>query len=177
MNMSESFDIHPSVVIHPSAIVEEGARIGAHTRIWHHCHIRAGAIIGQRCNLGKNVFVDSGAILGDGVKIQNNVSVYNGVVIEDDVFVGPSAVFTNDRVPRAFLPFSPEKISPTRICQGASLGANCTIRCGSTVGAYALIALGSVVLDSPQPYELWAGNPARCIGHVDRDGNRIEKNG
>ena len=169
--MSEGLDIF----IHPTAIVEEGARIGAGTRIWHHCHVRSGAVIGEGCTLGKNVFVDSGAVVGSRVKIQNNVSVYNGVTLEDDVFVGPSAVFTNDRLPRAFLPFGPEKISPTRICQGASLGANSTIRCGSTIGAYAMIALGSVVLNSVGAYELWGGNPARLLGKVDREGNLIEK--
>lgn len=166
--------IHPSVFIHPTAIVEEGARIGAGTKVWHHVHVRAGAIIGERCNLGKNVFVDAGALVGNGVKIQNNVSVYNGVVIEDDVFVGPSAVFTNDRVPRAFLPFTPEKIVPTRIARGASLGANCTIRCGSTIGEYAMIALGSVILHNVAPYELWGGNPARLLGKVNKAGDRVE---
>jgi len=167
--------IHPSVFIHPTAIVEDGARIGADTRIWHHCHIRCGAVIGERCNLGKNVFVDSGAVVGNGVKIQNNVSVYNGVTIEDDVFVGPSVVFTNDRIPRAFLPFSPDKITPTRICKGASLGANSCVRCGSIVGEFAMIALGAVILNDVGPYELWGGNPARFLGIVDRNGNLRDK--
>lgn len=172
--MSET-GVHPTAFVHPTAIVEEGAQIGAGTKVWHHCHVRAGAVVGANCTLGKNVFIDSGAVVGSGVKIQNNVSVYNGVVLEDDVFVGPSVVFTNDRVPRAFLPFTPEKVTPTRICQGASLGANCTIRCGSTLGEYSLIALGSVVLHNVAPYELWAGNPARRIGRVDRNGDLVER--
>lgn len=165
--------IHPSVYIHPTAIIEEGVHIGEGTRIWHHCHLRTGCHIGNHCTLGKNVFIDVGVPIGNGVKIQNNVSVYQGVSIANDVFVGPSVVFTNDRVPRAFLPFTPEKITPTRILTGASLGANCTIRCGTTIGEYAMVALGSVILHDVAPFELWGGNPARLIGRVDQNGQLL----
>lgn len=159
--------------IHPTAIVEEGAQIGAGTRIWHFCHVRTGACIGANCTLGKNVFVDAGVQIGQGVKIQNNVSVYAGVTLEDFVFVGPSVVFTNDRVPRAFLPWSPSQALPTRICQGASLGAGSCILCGTVIGEYALVAMGSVVVSSVGAYEQWAGNPARFRCKVDREGNPL----
>lgn len=150
--------------IHETAVVEAGAQLGPGTRVWHHAHVRRGAVIGAGCNIGKNVYVDQGAVIGNGVKIQNNVSVYEGVTIEDDVFVGPSAVFTNDLHPRA----NPVEwqITPTLVRRGASIGANATIVCGNTVGTEAMVGSGAVVIGDLEPNELVVGNPARRIGWV-----------
>ena len=145
--------------IHPTAFVEDGVEIGDGTRVWHQGHIRTGAVIGGGCNLGKNVFVDSDVRIGNGVKIQNNVSVYHGVTIEDDVFVGPSAVFTNDRYPRAFS--TDWEVVPTVVRRGASIGANATLVCGIEVGEYAVVAAGSVVPKSVAPHQIVMGSPAR----------------
>lgn len=150
--------------VHDTAIIEEGVHVGSDSKIWHHCHVRSGARIGARCVLGKNVFVDGAVVVGNGVKIQNNVSVYNGVEISDDVFIGPSAVLTNDRVPRSFA--ESWDIVPTFLGKGASVGANATIVCGNIVGAYAMIAAGSVVTMSVEDHQLVAGNPARPIGWI-----------
>lgn len=151
--------IAESAFIHPSAHIEDGVTIGEGTRIWHQGHIRGGAHIGAGCNLGKNVMVDSGVRIGSGVKIQNDVSVYHGVTIEDDVFVGPSAVFTNDRYPRAFN--TEWEVVETVIRRGASIGANATLVCGIEVGEYAVIAAGSVVPKTVRAHEIVMGNPAR----------------
>lgn len=145
--------------VHPTAHVEDGAEIGDGTRVWHQGHIRGGAVIGTGCNLGKNVFVDEGVHIGNGVKIQNNVSVYHGVTIEDDVFVGPSAVFTNDRYPRAFS--TDWEVVETVVRTGASIGANATLVCGIEVGEYAVVAAGSVVPKSVRPHQIVMGSPAR----------------
>jgi acetyltransferase-like isoleucine patch superfamily enzyme len=149
---------------HESAIVESGAEIGDDTRIWHHCHVRDGASIGSGCNLGKNVFVDSGAVIGDGVKIQNNVSVYSGVTLEDEVFVGPSAVFTNDLYPRASNPGW--EVTRTLVGRGASIGANATIICGNDIGPFATVGSGAVVVRPVEDHSLVVGNPARVLGWV-----------
>jgi UDP-2-acetamido-3-amino-2,3-dideoxy-glucuronate N-acetyltransferase len=150
--------------IHETAVVEAGASVGAGTRVWHHAHVRQGATVGERCTLGKNVYVDTGVTVGDRVKIQNNVSVYRGVHLEDDVFVGPSAVFTNDRFPRAS---SPDwDVVETHVRRGASIGANATVVCGVEVGEWAAVAAGAVVTRSVAPHELVAGNPARRLGWV-----------
>ena len=151
--------IAESAFIHPSAHIEDGVTIGEGTRIWHQGHIRGGAHIGAGCNLGKNVMVDSGVRIGSGVKIQNNVSVYHGVTIEDDVFVGPSAVFTNDRYPRAFN--TEWEVVETVVRRGASIGANATLVCGIEVGEYAVIAAGSVVPKTVRAHEIVMGSPAR----------------
>jgi acetyltransferase-like isoleucine patch superfamily enzyme len=161
-----------SVSIHPTAIVEEDVYLGPGVKIWHHCHIRRGAHIGAGTSLGKNVFVDVGVKIGSGVKIQNNVSVYSGVTIEEDVFVGPSVVFTNDLYPRAFGEWSAEEALPTLIKKGASLGANSCVLCGNTIGEYAMVAMGSVVLADVGNFELWAGNPAAFVHKVNRLGKR-----
>lgn len=150
--------------VHPSATVEGGATIGSATRVWHHAHIRTGAVVGARCTIGKNVFVDAGAVVGDGVKIQNNVSVYAGVTLEDDVFVGPSAVFTNDLRPRAAA--TEWQLTPTLVRRGASIGANATIVCGNEIGAEAMVGSGAVVARDVEPNELVVGNPAHRIGWV-----------
>ena len=167
--------IHASVYIDPSAIVEEGVSIGADTKIWHHCHVRKGARIGANCVLGKNVFVDLDVQIGDRVKIQNNVSVYHGVTLEDDVFVGPSAVFTNDRHPRAFVAWSSERAAQTLVRKGASVCAGACIRCGLTIGEYAMIGMGAVLTKDAGDYELWLGNPATCHGLVDKAGKSVNR--
>jgi len=150
--------------VHFTAIVEEGAEIGEGTRIWHFAHVRRGARIGKNCNIGKDVYIDQGAIVGNNVKIQNGVSVYRGVVIEDNVFVGPYAVFTNDKYPRAFI--QDWEVVRTVVREGASIGANATIICGVTIGRYAMVAAGSVVTHDVPDHGLVAGNPARLVGFV-----------
>ncbi len=153
-----------SSVVHASAVVEPGADVGAGTRIWHHAHVRAGARIGRDCVLGKGVFVDAAAVIGDRTKIQNHVSVYSGVVLEDEVFVGPSAVFTNDRHPRA--QSVAWEVSPTVVRHGASIGANATIVCGVQLGRWCVVGAGAVVTRDVLPHELVVGNPARRAGWV-----------
>lgn len=147
------------VHIHPTALVEEGSAIGAGTRIWNNCHVRSGSNIGSHCSLGFGVFVDAGVTIGDGCKIQNLVSIYRGVTLEDEVFVGPSAVFTNDRVPRA----NPDQweVVPTFVRTGASIGANATIVCGVELGAWSMVAAGAVVTSDVPPHALVVGAPAR----------------
>lgn len=158
---------------HESAVVEDGASIGAGTAIWHHAHVRAGARVGVDCTLGKNVFVDSAAVVGDRVKIQNNVSVYSGVTLGNDVFVGPSAVFTNDLVPRAFNEHW--SVSPTDVEVGASIGANATVVCGTTIAQYAMVAAGATVTRDVGAHELVAGVPATHRGWVCRCGQVVSR--
>ena len=147
--------------IHPTAIVEDDAVVGSGTRIWHRSHVRAGSRIGADCTIGFAVYVDTGVTIGDRCKIQNHVSVYRGVVLEDDVFVGPSATFTNDLHPRAGT--SDWRVVPTRVRRGGSIGANATIVCGVTLGEYAFIGAGAVVLRDVAPSTTVVGNPARVI--------------
>jgi UDP-2-acetamido-3-amino-2,3-dideoxy-glucuronate N-acetyltransferase len=161
------------VFVHPTADVEDGAQVGAGTKVWHIAHIRSSATIGADCVIGRNVFVDVHVVVGSRVKIQNNVSVYHGVTIEDEVFVGPCVVFTNDLRPRAQNP--DWEITPTLVKKGASIGANATLVCGIEVGEYAMIAAGSVVTRSVEPYQLVAGNPARPKGWVDEKGNVVSR--
>jgi UDP-2-acetamido-3-amino-2,3-dideoxy-glucuronate N-acetyltransferase len=153
-----------SAFVHPTAIVEEGASLGDGTSVWHHVHVRAGARVGRNCTLGKNVFVDRDVSIGDRVKVQNNVSVYAGVTLADDVFVGPSAVFTNDRFPRAFA--VDWAIVPTRVDRGASIGANATIVCGVHIGELAMVGSGAVVTRDVAAHALVTGNPAAISGWV-----------
>jgi len=152
------------VFIHPTAVVEEGAIIERGTRIWHFVHVRSGAKIGRNCNIGKDVYIDVGVEIGDNVKIQNGVSIYRGVKIEDDVFIGPYAVFTNDKYPRAFN--RDWEVVPTVVKRGASIGANATIVCGVTIGEYAMVGAGAVVTRDVPPFGLVVGNPARLKGFV-----------
>ena len=148
---------------HATAIVDEGARVGAGTKIWHFCHVMADARVGARCVLGQNVFVAAGAVIGDGCRLQNNVSVYDGVVLADDVFVGPSAVFTNVRTPRAAVNRK-AAIVATRVGRGATIGANATIVCGVEIGVNALVGAGAVVTRNVAAYAVVAGVPARRTG-------------
>ncbi|GIH13971.1 hypothetical protein Raf01_21430 [Rugosimonospora africana] len=147
--------------------------VGPGTKIWHVAHVRSTARIGAGCTVGRNVYVDADVTIGDHVKVQNNVSVYVGVTIEDDVFVGPSAVFTNDHNPRATN--TDWKITPTRVRRGASIGANATIVCGVEIGEYALVAAGAVVTRDVLPNQLVAGNPARPRGWVDERGEVVSR--
>lgn len=158
------------VYIHPSATVSSGARIGDGTKVWVNVQIREDAAIGENCILSKDVYVDHAVTIGDRCKVQNGVSIYNGVTIGDDVFVGPHAAFTNDKVPRAFN--ADWQITSTRLEKGCSIGANSTIVCGITIGAYAMVAAGSVVTKDVAAYTLVAGNPARPIATIDEAGNR-----
>lgn len=160
-----------SFYAHPTAVVES-EDIGDGTKIWHFVHVRGGSRIGRNCNLGKSVYIDTQAEIGDNVKVQNFVSVYKGVKIDDDVFVGPSVTFTNDLYPRAFS-WDEEHVISTRICKGASLGANSTIVCGVTVGAYAMIGAGSVVTRDVPPYALVLGNPGEIKGWMCQCGRRL----
>jgi len=150
--------------VHEKAVVEPGAEVGEGTKVWHFAHVRSGAKVGRNCVLGKDVYVDVGVVIGDGVKIENGVSVFRGVTIEDDAFIGPHAVFTNDKYPRSFS--TDWEVVPTLVKRGASIGANATIVCGVTIGEYAMVAAGSVVTKDVPPHGLVAGNPARLIGFV-----------
>ncbi|MEO7561815.1 MAG: acyltransferase [Ferruginibacter sp.] len=157
-------------IIHITAIIDAGAIIGNGTRIWHFSHVMPKAVIGKNCTLGQNVFVDNDVVIGNGVKIQNNVSVYNGVVFEDDVFIGPSAVFTNVINPRSFIDRKNE-FKKTLVQKGASIGANATIICGINIGAYAMIGAGAVVTKDVEAYALVVGNPAKQVGKVNEEGD------
>lgn len=159
--------------IHPTAIVESD-EIGEGTRIWHFVHVRQGAKIGRNCNIGKGVYIDTGVIIGNNVKIQNFATIYRGVVIEDDVFIGPAVVFTNDLYPRAFI-WSEDRIVPTIVKKGASIGANSTIVCGVKIGEYAMIGAGSVVTKDVPPFGLVYGNPARLKGFVCYCGRKLKE--
>ena len=152
------------VFIHPTSIVDEHVEIGEGTRIWHFCHIQSGARIGKSCSFGQNVNVSNNVRIGNGVKVQNNVSIYEGVELEDYVFCGPSCVFTNDRTPRARFPKGSAGYKKTLVKHDASLGANCTIVCGHTIGEFAMIAAGAVVTRDVPAHALMAGTPARRIG-------------
>ena len=158
---------------HESAIVDKGAQIGEGSRVWHFAHVCAGARIGRRVSLGQNVFVGNRVVIGDDCKIQNNVSVYDNVTLEDGVFCGPSMVFTNVYNPRSFVTRKDE-YRDTLVRQGATLGANCTIVCGVTIGAFAFVAAGAVVNRDVKDHALMAGAPARQIGWMSRYGERID---
>jgi UDP-2-acetamido-3-amino-2,3-dideoxy-glucuronate N-acetyltransferase len=159
-------------VIHPSAIVDAGAQLGEGTRVWHFAHVCAGARIGNGCSLGQGVYVGNDVRIGDKVKIQNNVSVYDAVTLEDDVFCGPSMVFTNVQNPRAAVARKSE-YRPTLVKQGATLGANCTVVCGTTIGRYAFVGAGAVVSRDVPDFALVVGVPARRIGWMSRHGERL----
>jgi UDP-2-acetamido-3-amino-2,3-dideoxy-glucuronate N-acetyltransferase len=159
--------------VHETAIVDDGAVIGRETHIWHWAHICAGARIGERCSFGQNVFVGNRVTIGNNVRVQNNVSIYDGVELEDEVFCGPSMVFTNVYNPRSAVPRKNE-LKSTRVRRGATLGANCTIVCGITIGAHAFVAAGAVVNRNVPDYALMAGVPARQIGWMSSYGERLD---
>lgn len=157
---------------HQSAIIDPDCSIGDGTKIWHFSHLMSGCVIGNDCVIGQNVFVASTVKIGHRVKIQNNVSLYDGVICEDDVFVGPSAVFTNVINPRSAINRKSEFL-PTHIEKGATIGANTTIVCGHRIGKYAFIGAGSVVTKDVPDYALWMGNPAKPCGWVGEDGHKL----
>lgn len=159
--------------VHETAIIDEGACIGKDTHIWHWTHICAGAQIGVNCRLGQNVFIANNVSIGDNVKIQNNVSVYDNVVLEDHVFCGPSMVFTNVYNPRSEITRKSEYRN-TLIKRGATLGANCTIICGITVGQYAFVGAGSVIIRDVPDFALMVGVPGKQIGWMSRYGERLD---
>jgi len=161
-----------AAIIHPSAIVDAGAQLGEGTRVWHFSHVCAGARIGEACSLGQNVYVGNDVVVGRNVKIQNNVSVYDAVTLEDDVFCGPSMVFTNVYNPRSAVTRKNE-YRRTLVRRGATLGANCTLVCGVTVGQYAFVGAGAVVQKNVPDFALMVGVPARRIGWMGRFGERL----
>lgn len=158
---------------HETAIIDDGAQIGTDTRVWHWVHICSGAVIGDKCSLGQNVFIGNRVVVGNNVKIQNNVSVYDNVTLEDDVFCGPSMVFTNVYNPRSAVTRKDE-YRDTVVKIGATLGANCTIVCGVTIGKYAFVGAGSVVNKDVPDFALMVGVPAKQIGWMSRFGERME---
>ena len=155
--------------VHESAIVDAGAQIGSDTRVWHFVHVCGGAQIGEACSLGQNVFIGNKVTIGNNVKIQNNVSVYDNVHIEDDVFCGPSMVFTNVYNPRSFIERKTE-YRDTLVKKGATLGANCTIVCGVTIGEYSLVGAGAVINKNVPAFALMVGVPAKQIGWISKYG-------
>ena len=159
--------------IHDTAIVDAGAQIGEGTRIWHFSHVMPEAIIGEDCVLGQNCFVGNKVVLGNKVKVQNNVSLYEGLICDDEVFIGPSAVFTNVINPRSFI-VRKQEYKKTLLKKGASIGANATIVCGNTVGEYALIGAGTVVTKNVPNFALVVGNPGRQVGWVSKAGHKLK---
>ena len=164
--------IHESVKIHSSAIVDLGAKIGANTTIWHWSHICSGAQIDEKCTFGQNVYVGNNVKIAKNVKVQNNVSIYDNVFIEENVFCGPSMVFTNVYNPRSEVSRKSE-YKNTYVRKGATLGANCTIVCGNTIGEYSFIGAGAVITKDTKPYSLMAGVPAKQIGWISKYGEKI----
>ena len=158
---------------HESAIVDDGAKIGDKTRVWHFVHVCGGAQIGEGCSLGQNVFVGNKVTIGNNVKVQNNVSVYDNVHIEDDVFCGPSMVFTNVYNPRSFIERKAEYRN-TLVKKGATLGANCTIVCGVTIGEYSFVGAGAVINKDVKPFALMVGVPAKQIGWITKYGDQLK---
>lgn len=165
-----------SYFVHESSYIDKDVQIGEDTKIWHFCHIQSGASIGKKCSLGQNVNVSNNVKIGNCVKIQNNVSVYEGVELEDYVFCGPSMVFTNDLTPRSRHPKGPAGYRKTIIKHDATLGANCTIVCGHTIGEFATVAAGAVITEDVKPHALMAGVPAKQIGWVCECGQVLNSN-
>jgi len=162
----------PEVFVHSTAVVDPGREVGAGTKIWHFSHVIKGSRIGENCNIGQNVAIGPDVSIGNRVKIQNNVSVFAGVTLEDGVFCGPSMVFTNVYNPRSYIPRKSE-IRPTLVKEGATLGANSTIVCGHTVGRFAFVGAGAVVIDDVPDYALMVGNPAKIKGWMCQCGIRL----
>ncbi len=158
---------------HETAVIDLGAEIGSGTKIWHFTHIMSDSVIGESCNIGQNVVISPKVVLGKNVKVQNNVSVYTGVVCEDDVFLGPSCVFTNVTNPRSAVVRKGYYVN-TRVCQGATIGANATIICGNDIGKYALVGAGAIVTKPVPAYALVLGAPARIVGWVSEYAHKLE---
>ncbi len=161
--------------VHESSYVDENVTIGENTKIWHFSHVHNGVTIGANCSLGQNVNVGNNVKIGSGVKIQNNVSVYEGVELEDYVFCGPSMVFTNDLTPRAKYPKGSAAYKKTLVKTGASIGANATVVCGTTIGEWALIGAGAVVTKDVKPYAVMLGVPAKQFGWACECGERLKE--
>ena len=159
--------------VHESAFVDDGASIGQGTKVWHFCHVMPNAEIGEGCTLGQNVVVMPNTKIGNNVKIQNNVSIYEGVILEDDVFCGPSCVFTNVNTPRSHVTRRGE-FQRTLVCRGASIGANATVVCGVTLGAYSFVGAGAVVTSDVPAHALMVGVPARRVGWMCQCGERLQ---
>ena len=173
-------EIEQGYFVHDSAWIDQPCEIGIGTKIWHFSHIQSGAVIGENCSLGQNVNVGNNVKIGNSVKIQNNVSVYEGVELEDYVFCGPSMVFTNILLPRCEFPQrGSEFYDKTLVKKSASIGANATIVCGNTIGQYAMIGAGTVIIKNVPDFALILGNPGKIVGWVDKKGSRLEfdKNG
>ena len=170
---STSSTIHPTVTIHDSAIVDEGAQIGEASRVWHFVHVCAGAKIGKGVSLGQNVFIGNKVTIGDYCKVQNNVSVYDNVHLQDGVFCGPSMVFTNVYNPRSLIERK-DQFLDTIVKKGATLGANCTIVCGITIGEYAFVGAGAVINKDVPAYALVVGVPAKQIGWMSEFGEQLD---
>ena len=168
-------DTTPNYFQHETAVVDEGTSIGAGTRIWHFSHVLTGSRVGENCNIGQNVVIGPEVHIGNGCKIQNNVSVYKGVTLEDGVFCGPSMVFTNVINPRADVNRR-DQFLPTLVRRGATIGANATIVCGATLGEFCFIGAGAVVTRDVPPHALMVGNPARRVGWMSHDGERLDEN-
>ena len=164
-----------SYYCHESSFIDQGVKIGNNTKIWHFSHVQTGSLIGEQCTIGQNVNIANNVVIGNYVKIQNNVSVYEGVQLEDYVFCGPSMVFTNVKLPRSEFPQrGSDHYSKTLVKKSVSIGANATILCGITIGEYALIGAGAVVLSDVPSFSLVVGNPGRVIGKVNKLGERID---
>ncbi len=159
--------------VHESSYVDEGAVIGKGTKIWHFSHVMGKVVMGENCNLGQNVVISPDVVFGNNVKVQNNVSVYTGVVCEDDVFLGPSMVFTNVMNPRSAVNRKNE-YKKTIVKKGATIGANATIVCGINIGEYAFVGAGTVVIREVKPYAMLVGNPARQIGWMSEQGEKLK---
>jgi len=170
--MSEMKELPGGARVHESSFVDAGATVGKGTKIWHFCHVMPGAVIGEACSLGQNVVVMPGVVLGRNVKVQNNVSIYEGVICEDDVFLGPSMVFTNVLNPRSHVSRKHE-YQRTLVRRGASIGANATVVCGTTLGEYAFVGAGAVVTRDVPQYALVVGVPAQIAGWMCQCGERL----
>lgn len=165
--------IHSSAFIHSTAVVDNGSNIGLDSKIWHFSHIMSKAVIGQQCNIGQNVFIADNVKIGNNVKIQNNVSLYEGVICEDDVFIGPSAVFTNVKNPRSSISRK-DQYKKTILKKGVSIGANATIVCGIELGEYSFVAAGAVVTKEVLPFSMVAGVPAEHKYWISKAGHKLE---
>jgi UDP-2-acetamido-3-amino-2,3-dideoxy-glucuronate N-acetyltransferase len=161
-----------SVFVHEKALCESD-QVGLRTRVWAFAHVMAGAVIGDDCNICEHTFIESGAVVGNRVTVKNHVMVWDRVTVEDDVFLGPGAILTNDRFPRAGLKAAPVKLLPTLIRKGATIGAGAVVRCGTTIGLHAFVGAGSVVLNDVSPYALVVGNPVRRIAWICTCGTKL----